>query len=59
MYPLTVTQLKLHRLQIPTAMSDTQSLNASLLEIMISSNNEHVIIHDLSDLTLQIIFNAE
>jgi len=39
-------------------MSDTQSLNTSLLEIMISSKNEHVFIHDLSDLTLQIIFDA-
>jgi len=39
-------------------MSDTQSLNTSLLEVMISSKNEHVFIHDLSDLTLQIIFDA-
>jgi hypothetical protein len=39
-------------------MSDTPSLNTSLLEAMISSNNERVFIHDLSNLTLQIIFNA-
>jgi len=39
-------------------MSDTQSLNTSLLEVMISSNNECVFIRDLSDLTLQIIFDA-
>jgi len=39
-------------------MSDTQSLNTSLLEVMISSKNERVFIHDLSDLTMQIIFNA-
>jgi len=39
-------------------MSDTQSLNASLLEVMISSKNECVFIRDLSDLTLQIIFDA-
>jgi hypothetical protein len=39
-------------------MSDTQSLNTSLLEVMISSKNERVIIRDFSDLTLQIIFGA-
>jgi len=39
-------------------MSDSQSLNTSLFEVMISSKNERVIICDLSDLTLQIIFDA-
>jgi hypothetical protein len=39
-------------------MSDTQSLNTSLQEVMITSYNECVFIRDLSDLTLQIIFNA-
>jgi hypothetical protein len=39
-------------------MSDTQSLNTSLLEVMISSNHEPVFIRDLSDLTLQINFNV-
>jgi len=39
-------------------MSDTQSLNTSLLEVMISSKNARVFIRDLSDLTLQIIFDA-
>jgi len=39
-------------------MSDTQSLNTSLLEVMISSKNERVFIRDLSDLTLHIIFDA-
>ena len=39
-------------------MSDTPSLNTSLLEVMISSKNEHVFIRDWSDLTLQIIFEA-
>jgi len=43
---------------ISTAMSDTKSLNTSLLAVMISSKNEPVFIHDLSDLTLQIIFDA-
>jgi hypothetical protein len=39
-------------------MSDTKSLNTLLLEIMISSKNECVVIRDLSNLTLQIIFEA-
>jgi len=39
-------------------MSDSKSLNTSLLEVMISSKNEHVFIRDLSDLILQIIFDA-
>jgi hypothetical protein len=39
-------------------MSDTQSLNTSLLEVMISSKNERVFIRDLSDLILQIILDA-
>jgi len=39
-------------------MSDSQSLNTSLLEVMISSKNERVFSRGLSDLTLQIIFDA-
>jgi len=39
-------------------MLDSQSLNTSLLEVMISSKNERVFIRDLNDLTLQIIFDA-
>jgi hypothetical protein len=39
-------------------MSDSKSLNTSLLEVMISSKNERVFIRDLCDLTLQIIFDA-
>jgi len=39
-------------------MSDTQSLNTALLEVMISSKNAGVFIRDLSDLTLQIICDA-
>jgi len=37
---------------IPMAMSDFKCLNTSLLEVMISSRNEHVFIRDLSNLTL-------
>jgi len=58
MYLLTVTQIELPRVQFPTVMSDTKSLNTSLLEVMISSNNLHVFIFDLSDLTLQMIFDT-
>jgi len=39
-------------------MADTQSLNTSLLEVMISSKNGLVSIRDLSNLTLQIMLNA-
>jgi len=39
-------------------MSDSQSLNTSMLEVMISSKNERVFIRDLTDLSLQIIFDA-
>jgi len=57
-YLLTVTLIELRRVQFPTARSDTKSLNTSLLEVMISSKNEHVFIRNLSDHTLQIIFDA-
>jgi len=46
------------RVLIPTAMSDSQSLITSLLEVLICSKNEPVCIRDLSDRTLQIIFGA-
>jgi len=39
-------------------MLDSQSLNTSLLEVMISSKNKCVFIYDLSDLTFQISFDA-
>ena len=43
---------------ISTALSDTKSLNTSLLEVSISSKNEHVCIRDVNDHTLQISFDA-
>ena len=55
---MTVIQVELLSVKIPTAMPDTKSLNTSLLEVMIYSTNECVFIHDVSDLTLQIIFDA-
>jgi len=39
-------------------MSHTKSLNTSLQEVIISSKNERVFIRDLSDLSLQIVFDA-
>jgi len=39
-------------------MSDSQSRNISLPEVMISSKNERVFIRDWNDLTLHIIFDA-
>ena len=55
---LAVSRVGLHSFLISSAMSDTQSLNTSLLEVMISSKNERVFIRDLSDQTLKIIFDA-
>jgi len=53
-----VSRVGIPSILISTAMSDTQSLNTSLLEVMIPSKTERVCIPDLSDLTLQIIFDA-
>jgi len=39
-------------------MSDSKSSNTLLLQVMISSKNEHVCIPDLSELTLQTIVHA-
>ena len=39
-------------------MSDSKSLNTLFLEVIISSKNECVFIHDLSDLILHIIFDT-
>jgi hypothetical protein len=39
-------------------MSNTKSLNTSLLEVMISSKGKRVFIRDLSDQILQIVFDA-
>jgi len=54
----TLIQLELHSNQIPNTMSHSQSINTSLLEVMISSQKEPVFIRDLNGLTLQIICDA-
>jgi len=58
MLPLTVSEAEWHSLQLPTAMSDSQSIHTSLLEVMIFSKNAWVFIRDLTDRTLEIIFDA-
>jgi len=55
---LAFSQVRLPSFLIPTAMLDWQYFNTSLLEVMISSNNQHVLIRDLSELAWQIIFAA-
>jgi hypothetical protein len=55
---LTALQFGFLRLSTTTAMVDSKCLNTSLLEVLISSNNEHVFFRDLSDHTLQIKFHA-
>jgi len=57
-FPLAGVWVGLLRFLIPTTMSDSKSSNTSLLEFMISSKNECGFIRDLSDLTLQIVFDA-
>jgi len=53
-----VFQVGLPSIPIFTTLSDSQSLNTSFLEVMITSKNESVVIRGLSNLTLQIIFDA-
>jgi len=55
---LTVTQVELPRVQYPTMIADTKSLNTSLPQVMISSKNQPVFIRDISDLTFRIMFDA-
>ena len=43
---------------ILTVMSNSTALNTLLLEVMTTSRNERIFIHDFSDLTFQIIFDA-
>jgi len=53
-----VFRVRLPSCLILTAILDWKSLNISLLEVVIASENEHVFIRDVRDLTLQIIFDA-
>jgi len=53
-----VTQAVIRSFLIPAAMSDSQSLNTSMVEVMIPSRNKRVFIRDLSDLTFRIVFDV-
>ena len=53
-----VFRVRFHSCLIPTAVLDWKSLNTSLLEVIITSQNELVFLGDLGDLRLQIIFDA-
>jgi len=58
MYLVSGCQMELDIFLIASTMSDSKSLNNSLLEVMISSKNEDAFIRDLSNLTLQIIVDS-
>jgi len=55
---VTSSHVELCSFQIPTNMSDSKSFNTLRLGVMISSKNENDFVCDLSDLTVQIIFDA-
>jgi hypothetical protein len=53
-----VSQVGSTSVRILTALSESKLFNTSLLEVMISSKNDLIFFQDLSNLTLQIVFNA-
>jgi len=53
-----VSPVELPSILIPTSMSDSKSLNTSLLQIMISSKHQRAFICDVGDLPVQIIFDT-
>ena len=55
---MTSFQVQLRSCQNPTGMSDSNLLHTWFLEVIFYSKNECVVICDLNDLTLQIIFDA-
>jgi hypothetical protein len=55
---LAVSQVGISDFPITAIMLDSNSLNTSLLEVMMSSNNRHVCISNLSDHTLHIIHDV-
>jgi hypothetical protein len=58
MSPLTVSQRELHSLQLPSAVTDSRSMNTPLLKVILSSHTEWGFICGLTDLSWQIIFNT-
>jgi len=57
MLRLTISQVGWPSLQIATVMSDSKSSNTGLLEFMIFSNNECARMCNLSNISLQIVFD--
>jgi len=55
---LAVFQVELGSFQSPTSRLDSKFVNSSLVEVMISSKSELVMIHGLSDTSLQMIFDG-
>jgi hypothetical protein len=55
---LAVSQVGISDFPITAIMLNSNSLNTSLLEVMMSSNNRHVCISNLSDHTLHIIHDV-
>lgn len=55
---VTITQLKLCSIQFPTAMSDSNSVNSFLLEVIMSSQNKSIFSHDSFNHTWQMILIA-
>jgi len=53
-----VTRVGLRSYRIHTAMSDSKTVNSSILEVMICSKNDCVLVQDWSDLTCHMIFVA-
>ena len=56
--PSAVFRVGFHSFRFPAARSHSKYFKISLLEVMISSTNEHAFMHPLSDLTLQIMFDS-
>jgi hypothetical protein len=57
-YAVTVTQIKLRRVQCRVAIMDTTPLNTSWREDMMYSNNERFFISNISNYTFHITFDA-
>jgi len=53
-----LAQVRLPSVLIPTTMSDSKWLNTSLVEVMLSSNDERDFILDLNNLSFELIFDA-
>lgn len=55
---LIVPQIEMDSFKLCSALSDSHSLNALLLEVMTLPKYKHHYVHNFSDITLQILFDA-